>query len=141
MSVVKIFSTSQSHKIQQICRSAALAELYQCDSWMQKRYYNAPELIRCIVWAIDPNNDMIGCAILLHQAYWDNGPVISCYILPEYRRQGIGTSLIRKMFDDHPTSNRFYAKGIEGSVQFYEQIFAHNVDNNNNYSNQCVRME
>jgi predicted GNAT family acetyltransferase len=89
--------------------------LYQNESWEMFNTYHEPYKIVALGIFLQ-NSIPVSACMLINGRY-----NIGTYTNIEYRRKGIGASLVRAMYDEFPGHPRKWAKGIIGSENFYKK--------------------
>lgn len=80
---------------------------------MQRWWYQNPSLIK-VLGVIKNEYQYIGCSLIMQDNH------ISCFIIPGYRRLGLGKKLIKMVAKRLNTSSEFYyGLGINGSEIFF----------------------
>lgn len=118
--MIRIQSTINRKNICQLCLLLKEHGLYQSRDWMMIEFYEHPNVVECLSWAVDLEiGQPIGAGVLISGYSTD----VSCYILPSYRRRGIGTQLVKRAYKRKPHCRRNCGQGIRGSDKFFEQVF------------------
>lgn len=111
-----IKSTKISKKIEQLCPHLIQAKLFHSYEWQLYPYLQYPNTNVLVLAYAELEGVLVGVSILT------NNYMIMTYVLPKYRKKGIGSALVKKIIKRKTCSHIYCGEGIRGSLIFYKKL-------------------